>query len=582
MKSKFFIVTVIGFVFILVGFRFANTFKNIQPNKISRAEAYKYKQAMQCSPDWSKIDVDSLAREIGELPGWGNYRWKINTTSDSAQFYFNQGINMYYAFHIIESMSSFKKAEQFDSTNAMIYWAQALAYGPNINDYEYANTPDAYQAAQKAVLYSKSCTPREMELINAMSVRYSSDSTESRKLLNRAYANAMKKSYLLFYNDQDMGALYADALMLQHPWNYWKHNGDAQVWTPEILSVLENVLSKNPDHPGANHYYIHSVEASHQPQKALPSADRLGILMPGVSHMIHMPSHIYIRTGNYLEGMKVNEAAVNGYTNYLGLFPEVQNNAPLYKIHNLHMQSACAFMKSNFEYSNKSAAACINSIDTALLGMKAPIGNGVQYLFMTKAFGYVRYGKWDSILQMPPINTTYNNATVLNHWARGMALAGKNQLPEAVIELAAMHIKMKAPDLKITVAPFNAPIAAARIAENILEAVIAEKQNNLPKAIKLFKKAVKKEDALNYSEPADWLLPTRQYLGKALLRNGDAEKAVLIFQEDLFNNPKNHWSLSGLYQAYVMLKKEDEAAAIKKQYETAFAGNDISKGHIVF
>jgi hypothetical protein len=243
--------------------------------------------------------MDSLALSMKPLPGWGNYNWKIASASDSARFYFNQGINMYYAFHIIESMASFKKAGTFDDKNAMIYWAQALAYGPNINDFAYATAPDALAATQKAMGLSASCTAKEKALINAMSVRYSSDTSISRKDLNQRYATEMKNVYQHFKNDADAGALYADALMLQHPWEYWEHNGNAQPWTPEIVSVLENVLKQHPSHPGANHYYIHTVEASPNPGRALASADRLGKMMPDVSHMVHMPSHIYIRTGNY-------------------------------------------------------------------------------------------------------------------------------------------------------------------------------------------------------------------------------------------------------------------------------------------
>ena len=205
---------------------------------------------------------------------------------------------MYYAFHIIEAMGSFKKAELFDNSNALIYWAQALAYGPNINDFAYASNSDAVAAAEKAKQLSANASNKEKGLIDAMLARYSNDSAIGRKTLNQLYATPMKKNYDRFKNDGDISALYADALMLQHPWEYWQHDGKAQPWTPEIVLVLENVLKLHPNHPGANHYYIHTMEASPDPGKALPSADRLGTMMPDVSHMVHMPSHIYIRTGN--------------------------------------------------------------------------------------------------------------------------------------------------------------------------------------------------------------------------------------------------------------------------------------------
>ncbi len=582
MNSKIFFVSTFITLLLVAGFRYAKENTKLQPIQVSRDIILKNKQIIQCSPDWSQINEDSLAKGIGVLPGWGSYRWNITTKNDSAQFYFNQGINMYYAFHIIESMASFIKAQQFDENNAMIYWAKALAYGPNINDFAYAATPEAFAAAQKALSLNKNCTPKEMALIEAMVVRYSSDSTISRASLNQLYADAMKASNLQFKNDADVAALYADALMLQHPWDYWLHNGKAEPWTPEILSVLENILSKHPTHPGANHYYIHSVEASKNPQRALASADRLGNLMPGVSHMIHMPSHIYIRSGNYKEGIKVNEMSVKGYNNYLALYPAVQNNVPLYLIHNLHMQSACALMRSNYKYSILSAVECSKSFDTSFLSMPAPLGNYIQYLYMTPAITNVRFGKWDSILIAAPPQEHHIYSIVLWHWARGMAFAGKNNSVAATNELLVMQEKMKAADMRVVMEPFNSPADAAKVAEKILAGVIAEHENNITKAIKLLNEAVVNEDALIYDEPKDWLIPAREYLGAALLHSGDAAKAENVFKEDLKENPDNHWALYGLYQSLKKQKKNIDAITIKKQFDKAFEGSDITKGFVVF
>ncbi len=582
MNRKIFFVAVIIIALLAVGFRYASKKYIVEPQLVSRESIFRNKIMIQCTPDWNQLDADSLANGIGVLPGWGNYRWNISTKNDSAQFYFNQGINMYYAFHIIEAMASFKKAQQFDSNNAMIYWGQALAYGPNINDFAYAATPDAFAAAQKALLLKSTCTPKEKELIEAMAVRYSSDSSISRAVLNQQYADAMKKSYGRFRNDADISTLYADALMLQHPWDYWKHNGDAEPWTAAILSVLESTLIKHPQHPGANHYYIHSVEASGNPQRALPSADRLGRLMPGVAHMIHMPSHIYIRSGNYKQGSLVNEMSVKGYNNYLALYPDVQNNAPLYLIHNLHMQSACAMMNANYTYSNNSATACSKSFDTSYLSMPAPFGNYMQYLYATPAFNNVRFGKWDAILATAAPQENHIYAKVIWHWARGMAFAGKNKTTEATAELNIISEEIKTPDMLVTMEPFNAPADAAKVAAKMLAGVIALKETDFPKAIQLLNEAVASEDALIYNEPKDWLIPARQYLGDALLKSGNAAKAVVIFKEDLKENPNNHWALYGLYKALTQQKKMAEAVNIKKQYDKAFADADIPMGHIVF
>jgi len=581
MKNSVLAVTALLALLLMAGFKYAVHNRSTPLPHISRAAIYKTKLVMQCSPDWGLLNADSLANGIGVLPGWGHYQWPIAAKNDSAVFYFNQGINMYYAFHIIESMASFKKAERFDNANAMIYWAQALAYGPNINDFAYAATPEAYAAAQKALALSGSCTPKEKALISAMAVRYTDDSTVSRASLNQLYAGAMKAAYQKLKQDADVGALYADALMLQHPWDYWKHNGEAEPWTPEITAVLENVISHHPAHPGANHYYIHAVEASTNPQRALPSAGRLGGLMPGVSHMVHMPSHIYIRSGNYKEGIKVNEMSVKGYADYLAIYPDVQNNVPLYLIHNLHMQAACAMMRANYSYSNKSAVDCSKSFDTSFLSMPAPLGNFIQYLYMTPAFNNVRFGKWDAVLNTEPVQEQHVYASTLWHWARGMAYAAKNDLLQAKAELKLMQEKMKDSGMLVVMQPFNSPYAAAEVAENILGGSIAAHSNDINTAITLFTAAAAKEDALIYDEPKDWLLPAREYLGTALLTAGNPAKAAVIFKEDLKENPNNHWALHGLYQSLIKLKKNIEAAAVKKQFDKAFEGSDITAG-IVF
>ena len=357
MKNNLFIAACLLIMLSLFAFKYSQkSFHNIGKS-ISREEIFKNRFYAGCSPDWSQLNGDSLVQGIGILRGWGNYQWIIASANDSARLYFQQGINMYYSFHMIESMASFKKAAKFDSTNAMIFWGQALAYGPNINDFEYTSTPHAFAAAQKAISLSGTCTAKEKSLITAMGIRYTVDSATSRELLNQLYTLEMQKSYNRLTNDPDVAALYADAMMLQHPWNLWKHDGEAQPWTPRLLEVLEKTLQKNPLHPGANHYYIHCVEASSDPQRALPSADRLSKMMPMVAHMVHMPSHIYIRSGFYDKGIQVNELAIKGYQEYLSLFPEVVNNAPLYLIHNLHMQAACAMMGAGYDFSAKSAAA---------------------------------------------------------------------------------------------------------------------------------------------------------------------------------------------------------------------------------
>ncbi len=571
----------IGLLF-LYAFRQMSGTGNNTLKFISRQEALQDKFMVQCSPDWNHLNSDSLAKSIGILQGWGNYQWPIASKSDSARLYFQQGINMYYSFHIIEAMASFKKAEQFDDSNAMIYWAQALAYGPNINDFAYSSTPGAFIAAQKALSLSANGSAKEKVLIKAMVVRYISDSTVSRASLNQLYTDEMQKAYLQLPDDADVAALYADAMMNQHPWNYWKHNGDAQAWTPLILKVLEKTLQQSPLHPGANHYYIHSVEGSGNPQRALHSADLLSKLMPSVSHMVHMPSHIYIRTGMYKEGIKVNEMSLKGYNNYLAIFPEVATGAALYMIHNLHMLAACAMMGSGYEYSAKSADACRASFDTSFMSIAAPFGTFVQYVYMTPVINNVRFGKWDAVLNAPSIPENHVYANVLHHWARGIALARKNNINEARKELAWVNKNMHQPDMLVVLQPFNAPADAAKVAQKLLEGIIAEQENDLSTAVKLFTEAIHDEAAMIYNEPKDWPLPARTYLGAVFLKAGSYSKAAVVFKEDLKENPNNHWSLKGLYESLQKQNKRAAADLIKKQLSRTIATEDMKDLPVIF
>ncbi len=582
MKNNLLIAASFMGLLLLFAFHYKQKTSDSKPKLISRQEIFKNKFTIQCSPDWNYLNTDSLAKGIIILKGWGNYQWNIASKSDSARLYFQQGINMYYSFHIIEAMASFKKAEKFDNGNAMIYWAQALAYGPNINDFAYSSTPEAFAAAQKAIALSANCTEKEKVLIKAMALRYSSDSTVSRASLNELYTHEMRKGYKQFPDDADVAALYADAMMLLHPWEYWKHDGNAQPWTPLILEVLEKTLQKLPLHPGANHYYIHSVEASNNPQRALPSSDRLSELMPSVSHMVHMPSHIYIRSGYYKEGMKVNEMSLKGYNDYLSVYPEVANNAPLYFIHNLHMQTACAMLGAGYSYSSKSAAACQASFDTSFMSIPAPLGGYIQYVYMVPVINEVRFGKWEEILEAPSMPDSYIYANVLHHWARGIAFARKNNVADAKKELAFVQENVNKPDMLVVMQPFNAPADAAKVAVKLLEGIIAEQENDLPTAVKLFTAAVTDEAALIYNEPKDWILPARPYLGSALLKAGLFSEAEDVFKKDLKENPNNHWSLKGLYQSLQKQKKQSAADLVKKQLDKSIATDDMKDLPVVF
>lgn len=581
MSRKLILYSLVFVFLIAMGFRYAleQTFK-LQP--VSRAEIYKNKMMAFCTPDWSLLNIDSLGNTITPLPGWGDYRWNIAASHDSAVFYFNQGINMYYAFHIIESMASFKKAGQFDENNPMVFWAQALAFGPNINDFAYTESAEVFALAQKAKSLSANATPKEKALIDAMLVRYSLDTTLSRQTLNARYGEEMKKAYASFSNDADVSTLYADAILVQHPWEYWKHNGEAHSWTPELLTVLEKTLRLSPNHPGANHYYIHATEASPNPGRALASADRLGTLMPEVSHMIHMPSHVYIRTGNYDKGIRVNEMSVRGYNNYLKLYPAVANNMPLYLIHNLHMQAACAMFNPNYEKAYKSAMAARTSFDSAFMSLQPPLGNFIQYVYMTPEIVNVRYGRWKEVLQSPMVSDSFVYAKILGHWAKGLANANTGRMLAAKENLQMMKKHMQNSDLKIVMNPFNSVHSAGLVAEKILEGAIFEKTGDMKKAIAAYREAKDFEDALIYTEPRDWLIPTRHYLANILIKTKSYAEAEKLLKEDLKQNPSNYYALQGLVDLSLLQKKHKEVDLYKKQLTAAFRQPDMKQPSLLY
>lgn len=554
---------------------------------LSNAEALKNvaakkKFTFSCSPNLAAIDFEDTANAIPLLDGWGDYRMPVTATNDSAKIYFEQGINMYYGFHIIESLASFEKATKFDENFAMGYWGKALAYGPNINDLGYAASPDALAAMQKAKELYSNCTPVEKALIDAMQLRYSADTTMSREVLNQHYADAMKSVSAKFPESLDAATLYADALMVQHPWDFYDHEGKAKSWTPEIVKTLEAILKKNPKQPGAAHYYIHAIEASDHPERGLAVAKELPSLMPGVAHLVHMPSHIYIRSGYYKDGVDVNVAAVKSYYSYLDKYAPVVNNSPLYIIHNLHMQSTCANMDGRYADALKYSIDCRNSLDTSFLSSGGYMGGYIQYIYMTPVFTMIRFGKWDDILNLSPVSENYVYANIIWHYARGLAYARKQQDDRAQKELEMMHRNMNDPLMQDHPVAFNPAIAGAGVAEKILEGVIAEESGNLDRAIELFTVAKGREDNMLYNEPKDWVHPVREYLGSALLKAGRLDEADRAFREDLKQNPNNGWSLTGLATTLVMQGRNSESEKVQQQVKEAFSRSDVKISAAVF
>ena len=563
---------------------------NKHPNRAvidetARAAAIKMKQLniISCSPDLNYFIPGDPGNDIPLLDGWGHYRMPATTANDSAEIYFEQGINMYYGFHIIEALASFDKATKFDSSFAMGYWGLALAYGPNINDFGYSASPEALIAIRKAKELSANCSAVEKSLIDAIQVRYTNDTTKTREHLNQLYADAMKKVYADFPANADAGTLYVDALMVQHPWDLYTKTYQPKQWTPEIVNTLEKILNMSPKHPGASHYYIHAVEASAHPEKAMLVSEQLATLMPGVSHVVHMPSHIFIRSGYYGQGEQTNEKAVKAYYDYLSKYPAVANNAPLYLIHNLHMQATCANMDGTFATAMRSSIDCKKSFDSSWQSLPNYDGIFMQYVYMTPYLTLIRFGKWDDILNTPENPAGLEYANLLWHYGQGLAYARKHNFINAKKHLESLQQKLNNDQLNAPAPSYANPgINGAIVAEKVLQGVIAEEKNDLRASLSFLKQAVAAEDSMVYNEPKDWVHPTRQYLGNVLLKARKYAEAERVYKEDLEVNPHNGWSLTGLAIALEKQNKKSAATKIKADATTAFKRADLKITASVF
>ena len=576
MKLPYLILVTIAAFFTAAAFRSVIK-KSGNPKTVAQLITEKKKFGIRCSP----LYIPSANDDIPLLPGWGNYGWKISTASDSAQVYFNQGLNMYYAFHIIESRASFDKATRFDPNCAMAWWGKALAFGPNINDFGYQRPYEAFTSAARAKELTAGTTTVEKALIDAMAIRYAEDSTADQSKMNKLYSETMSIVFKSNSNDENVSVLYADALMLLHPWDLYNHDFTPKAWTPEIVSVLKHSLQLNPKQPGAHHYFIHAVEASAKPEDALSSAAFLTTAMPDVSHLTHMPSHIYIRTGNFNKGIGVNDKALSGYKKYLQYFPATAENSLLYELHNIHLKLNCAQMAGNYKMAIEASIELQQKIPGNYISFPGSLGNYVQYIHQSPLFTQLRFGKWDDILKEKVVDSlTYT--PVLQYFAKGIAFAKKDQMAKAKEALEFMKTKMDEPSLKEPFAPFNAAYDGALVARNILEAVIAEKEKDFNKAITYFQAAVVAEDSLIYTEPRDWLLPARQYLGNVMVKAGKFKEAIAVFNKDLEINPDNGWALTGLAKSYQGINNKTALASVQKRLKTAWLLKDVKIDSAVF
>jgi len=522
-----------------------------------------------CAPGIDYLPVpDANGKFISLLPGRGNHHYSITTSSDSAQFYFDQGLSMYYSYHMREALASFREAARFDSNCAMAYWGQALAMGPTFNFYYlYKFNPAVPLALQKMNRLVATVPEKHRLLIQAMNLRYDvKDTTErKRKEMNTAYAAALKAAITQYSDDADIKAIYVDAVMLLHPWEFWNNDGSPKGWTSELVRYCRDILASNPQHPGGLHYYIHITEASRKPVVALSSADSLIRLFPGIAHMVHMSSHEYERIGYYEKGVKANEKADESLVLYdslaRGLFPQV--HVP----HYFAVDAYCAFSGAMYEKSIFKCRQLRNSVHPDAKAIYP------QYQYMYLPLALVRMGRWEEILSdTATIPADWKFAWLISHFAKGMAYARTRDIASAHKELENLRGLMGDKLLLEKFAPHaGSPFEVASVAEYLLLGSILQAEKKYEGAIAALQAAIRTEDKILYAEPKLWLMPVRQYLGALLMDLKRYEKAAACYREDLAWNPGNGWSTLGLYQSLKALGKTGELAALKKTYSHSFS-----------
>jgi len=511
------------------------------------------------------------------LKGLEGIDFKISTNSKEAQVYFNQGMMLSYGFNHAEAARSFFEATRLDSTCAMAYWGFAYVLGPNYNaGMEDDNYERAYEAGQKAIALSANCTPKEKALIQALATRYTPEPPANRADLDLAFSKAMKKVYEAYPGDPDISALYAESIMNMHPWDlYDKKTKAPKAWTPEIVAVLEKLIKQYPKHPGAPHFYIHAVEASNKPERGLAAADLLMTLVPGSGHLVHMPSHIYIWTGDYHKGSLANIDAIKADSSYITSC-HAQGAYPLaYYPHNYHYLAATATLEGNSKLAWKAAREVQEK--TAKDVMLQPGWGTLQHYYTVPYFVAVKFGMWDSILATPAQKTDLIYPRAILHYARGMAFLGKNDIGKAEKEFEQLKTLSQDTVLKsMTIWNINTMSDIVQIATHVLGAEIHTFKKEYDKATSEYNKAIVIEDNLNYNEPPDWFFSVRHHLGNALLKAGKYAEAEKVYAEDLAIWKENGWALKGLYEALIRQGKTAAAQAVKSRFDKAWQYADFT------
>ena len=499
------------------------------------------------------------------LEGLGNHVHPIATDSALAQKFFDQGLALIFGFNHDEAARLFARASELEPKSPMPHWGIALALGPNYNLPPMPEREEkAWRAIAKAKELATNAPENERAYVEALVTRYSKDPHEDRHKLAVAYKDAMKEVKECYPDDLDAATLYAEALMNLRPWQLWTADGLPAEGTLEIVEVLENVLRRDPNHPGANHYYIHVVEASKTPERALPSAMRLGSIMPGAGHIVHMPSHIFLRLGDFQSSATVNETASEVDRKYIersgakGVYPL------MYYSHNLHFVSYARMMQGRYDDALDYARRLKRNVDGSIdeMPMIAPYGT-FEWLILS------RFAKWEELLAQPRPKEKNGFLNAMYHYSRGLAFAGLGRTNEAKVERGEMEgVSGQISEKEMLMINSARSVLAIGLAD--LDARIARAEGDTGTEIVHWRRAVDLQDKLSYMEPPEWHYPVREALGGALLRQGKPSEAEAVFRKDLEINPRNGRSLFGLLEALKVQKKSVSTDWVKKEFTEAW------------
>jgi tetratricopeptide (TPR) repeat protein len=527
-----------------------------------------------CGLAMAQHEMHANAKPVTLMQGLGDLHHPVSTSKQQAQQFFDQGLRLIYAFNHDEAAHSFQHAAELDPKLAMAYWGVAEAVGPNYND---PASDDRFKAAhdaiQKAVDLEAGASPTEKAYIEAMAKRFPADAKADRRKAAEDYRDAMRELVKQYPDDLDAATLFAESGMNLHPWGLWHPDGTPEAGTEEIVSTLESVIRRDPNHLGAIHYYIHAVEASSSPERALAGANRLAAMAPAAGHIVHMPAHVYIRTGDYESAVKTNQKAAAADEAYIkssgaqGIYPM------MYYSHNLHFIAMCSAMNGDYAEAKKAADMLAAHVGPAVKDMPPLEG------FMTIPLAVeIRFHRWNDILAAKAPDPSMKTTTVFYHFARGMALAGTGKVADAEAEYKFVSEAEKAtPEDVVFAMPVNNKAKdILKIAENVLGAKIAVAKKDNATAVTMLQQAIAVQDSLKYGEPPDWFFPVRESLGAVLLSSGNAPEAEKVFREDLNRNPRNPRSLYGLREALKAQKRDYDAGFIQKQFDASWKGTGPS------